>query len=392
MNAWLLRSLVAVGLLLSLTACEEEKDDIRFTREGEALHSSYERIDQLYPDFFNANLLLDRDSMDADADRVCAYRLTGTTGFPGLYLDCWGSKTPSGSLVRDKEPQANGLTLGSGHVCVSKTSHDGTGIYCEGENDHGQSENPKIGSLVDSGHYTVQPKFLSSGDTHNCVIDQQGIYCWGNNDQGQLDAPTVIDPLFIASAQNHNCAIDSATAVHCWGDNSAGQTQVPTDLVNAYYLALGKDFSCALHGVTDDARGITCWGNTQWTTLAPTELADWDFINAGDDHACAVKLAQDENSVTCWGNNAHGQLDVPLAAQAQVHNLVSGNGFSCASVEYLGYPAGVNSRNEDTATNDVLHLGVTCWGRNNEGQTEPPAFLCLGYHNSAVLTEDRSCP
>ncbi len=396
MNALILRSLIAVSLVLGLTACEEEKDDIRFSRDGEVLHTSFDRIPQLYPEFFHTNLLLDRDSMDADGERVCAYRLTGTTGFPGLYLDCWGSKTANGTLVRDKEPQANGLSLGSGHVCVSKTSHNGTGIYCEGNNDHGQSENPKIGELVDRGHYTVQPRFLTSGDSHNCVIDKQGVYCWGNNEFGQLDAPAVIDPMFIASAEHHNCVIDSATAVHCWGANQAGQTQVPAGLINAYYLALGRDFSCALHGVTEDAREVTCWGNTKWTVSPPAELADWDFINAGDDHACAVKRAQDENSITCWGNNTHRQLDVPAAAQAKVHNLVSGTGFSCASVEYLGYPVGVSSRTVEMSdtpiTNDEMSLGVLCWGNDSQGQTQPPKFLCYGYNNSALLTEDRSCP
>lgn len=387
------RFVLLLVVAFSLSACEEDKDDVSFERSGEISHSNFELIKEAYPEFFNANLLIDRDSIDADGSRVCAYRLTGATGFPGLYLDCWGSHTPRGDLVGDKEPQANGLSLGSAHVCVSKTSHNGTGIYCEGANGNGQSLNPAISEGMGNGHYTYQPRFLTSGDQHNCVIDQLGIYCWGGNTYGQLDAPEVIEPIFLASAENHNCVIDSAQSAHCWGNNQAGQSNVPDDLINVNYLALGKDFSCALYGADKASNAVRCWGNTQWEVAAPESLG-WEFINAGDDHICAVNQDADGYEVTCWGNNGSGQLNVPELAQTGVRTLVSGTGFSCALSEYLGFPAGVGESDLEEIGDDpeILYLGAVCWGSNSSGQLDAPPFLCHGFHASAKLTDERFCP
>lgn len=392
------RKLLSLSLLLfaliTIGGCEEEEDEISFDRSGEVAHSNYSLIEETYPEFFDGSVYAVRGGIDADGTRACAYRMTAATGLQFPYLDCWGTKTASGSLVRDKEPQAKSLSIGRGHVCVRKTSHNGTGIYCEGSNGDGQSLNPAIAEGASGGHYTWQPKMLSSGDNHNCVIDQLGVYCWGNNSFGQLDAPEIIEPIFVVSAENHNCVIDSAKSVHCWGDNASGQTQVPDALVNVNYLALGKDFSCALSGATVEENVVTCWGNTQWQVPVPDSMG-WDFINAGDDHVCAVDNDATEDEVACWGNNGSGQLTVPSLAQNNVYNLVSGTGFSCALVEYLGYPVGVTDRNIDEITEgtfEVPHLGAVCWGENSEGQLNSPKFLCHGFHTSALLTEERFCP
>lgn len=384
LSSSIFRYLISFFVVFCLAGCEEEKDEPSFKRTGAVENLSYDSITDLYSDH------LSRDMIDADGSRVCGYRLSGGLGFIGLYLDCWGTDTPKGTYVKSKTgAPVKALSIGSGHICHSKASHNGTGIYCEGNNADGQSLNPAIGTGIGSGHYTYQPKLLTSGDRHNCVVDLLGVYCWGNNSYGQTSVPEIVSPIFLASAENHNCVVDAAKSVTCWGDNSSGQTDVPEGLIEVNYLALGKDFSCALHGSNND---LQCWGNTQWQNPIPEGSNGYEYISAGDDHICAVD--QDNiPMIACWGNNTNTQLNVPAIAQDRVRNVVSGDGFSCAAIGYEGYPLGVA---EDDLADGVLmnttHEGVLCWGDNSAGQYNVPEFLCYGFHRSAMLTNERFCP
>ncbi|MBI4043035.1 MAG: hypothetical protein HY391_06130 [Deltaproteobacteria bacterium] len=73
------------------------------------------------------------------------------------------------------------------------------------------------------------PRALTAGEAHTCVIDDTGVRCWGDNKAGQCNAPPLVHPVAVATGSNHTCAID-VTGVHCWGWNRDGQTDVPGDL------------------------------------------------------------------------------------------------------------------------------------------------------------------
>ncbi|MDE0268033.1 MAG: RCC1 domain-containing protein, partial [Acidimicrobiaceae bacterium] len=66
------------------------------------------------------------------------------------------------------------------------------------------------------------------------------------------------------------------------------------------------------------------------------------LVSAGDQHSCALGT---NDTITCWGNNDNGQTDTPTGTYK---NISAGSNHTCA----LG-------------TNDT----ITCWGNNDNGQT-----------------------
>ena len=166
------------------------------------------------------------------------------------------------------------IAAGDAHTCGLR---DDETLWCWGRNDHGQLGD---GSQVDrnapgqvgTDHWLA----LATGAAHTCAIrDDHHLWCWGAGAHNQIGdgnavdhlRPTpVLEPMTwiqIGAGGGHSCAIASDEQVWCWGDNRSGQVggagaEVPSPLVvgeQASAIALGLDFTCALHGT------IACWGN-----------------------------------------------------------------------------------------------------------------------------------
>ena len=117
--------------------------------------------------------------------------------------------------------------------------------------------------------------------------------------------------------------------VKCWGDNQYGQ--------------LGD-------GTTTDKTSPPSSAITFPTGLTPVALV------AGDEQACAI---MDDESLTCWGRNEHGELGhggatdrtsptaVSLNAGENVIDVGSGDVHACALLD---------------------DGSIKCWGRNTKGQ------------------------
>ena len=199
--------------------------------------------------------------------------------------------------------------------------------------------------------------------------EASGLKCWGSNDycelgigtrQGGLanepettgDALPWIDVGKTASGATRKvvaaaggfqfiCVLGDDGAVACWGDNASGQLGIgeagsprscfPEQAGGAHLVtlparavALGARGMSPVGGAHVCARlapgDVTCWGENAagqlgtgdttplLTPSPPLALGD-DFVPdrlvLGDEHSCAISTA---SAVKCWGSNQHGQL------------------------------------------------------------------------------------
>lgn len=171
----------------------------------------------------------------------------------------------------------------------------------------------------------------------------------------------------------HSCAVTSEGVARCWGSNFTGQLgRTPTgaslgspgdveDLEGVVAISGGENHSCAL---LDDG-SLTCWGDDADGQLGrggagfgahpPAIVAGLSGVTAvacGGDHTCALA----DGRVYCWGANDFGQL---------------GDGTTtdrAAPVEVAGVTGAVALGAGDFHSCAATAGGVRCWGLNTDGQ------------------------
>jgi len=222
-------------------------------------------------------------------------------------------------------------------------------------------------------------KLVSVGYVHTCALTTAGgVECWGENVHGELGDGTAtnrLTPVNVTglssgvvaiatgldhSHRDHTCALTTAGGVECWGDNTYGELgdgtntdrHVPTTVSGlasgVAAIFAGGTASCAVL-TTGAAR---CWGNNDGgqlgdgTTTArnvptavsglPSGVATIALSQSsageggGSSHTCAVTTA---GAVSCWGNNANGQLgDGSAGANQLVPTAVVGLSSSYVAV------------------------------------------------------------
>lgn len=214
-----------------------------------------------------------------------------------------------------------------------------------------------------------KPVALASGDEHTCAMLSKGsVVCWGSGLNGFLGSgstsdqltPEAVEPfgegrtaVAISAKHKHTCAVLNDGNVSCWGVSANGRggndgvenTQLVPTLTSslgvnrtALSITSGHTYSCA---ILDDF-SVSCWGDAPpgvpgSTQPSPTPLSvlpaqrsvavserdfngngvfnifetpiRFDFkasgLSAGYKHTCAIL---DDDSITCWGDNANGQL------------------------------------------------------------------------------------
>ena len=284
-------------------------------------------------------------------------------------LSCWGDNF-AGQLgngasggMQDEPVEVVGLAgdvvavaAGFEHTCALTAAG---GVQCWGSNFFGQLGTGGVSSEtpVDVTGLTSGVTAIASGGYHMCAFPtDDGVLCWGRNDHGQLgdgtDAETRPEPVrvvgltagvtAIAAGSLHTCARTTVGGVKCWGRNTAGQLGDGTfnsssTVVDVEGLAsgvteidMGGFHSCA---VSVDA--LLCWGRNgdgqlgigepsgaQLTPAAVVGLeSNAGLVGVGHAHTCSVS---DVGSVTCWGDNASGQLGDGTTADRGVPGAVSG--------------------------------------------------------------------
>ena len=240
------------------------------------------------------------------------------------------------------------ISVGLDHSCAVT---DAGAVLCWGRNDFGQigdGTTSDVDSPSELAGLSPDVRAVAAGDLHTCALMVDGgVKCWGRNAFGQLgdgtgggdgvdeqltpvDVAGLNEPMAgVAAGGNHTCAWSAEGDVWCWGSNSRGQLGDGTRTLHTTpvqvtgldgrvtAVATGGWFTCAL---LEDG-GVQCWGlnyhgrlgdGTTENRRTPAYVAGLrtgaTLIAAGRSHACALTVAE---GVLCWGNNEHGQLDVP---------------------------------------------------------------------------------
>lgn len=127
------------------------------------------------------------------------------------------------------------VALGQSHTCVRD---GGGGIYCFGDNTHGQIGNGALGGSVGTPTVSIASGAveLACGNYSTCArLDDGRIAYWGQNTRGQLGTgggPGGATPSFVEGIDDaaelvlglyHGCALTEAGEVWCWGDADFGR-------------------------------------------------------------------------------------------------------------------------------------------------------------------------
>lgn len=306
-------------------------------------------------------------------------------------------------------PAAVAMAAGTFHTCALG---DDARLRCWGDNRGGQvgQGNCEWYQLDPATLVADSPPEVSgieAGGGHSCALTVSGqLYCWGRNVNGQVGdgsgGPETQDrylPVAVkglpspvkraALGYQHSCALLKDGEVHCWGQNYNGQlgqgeggyemTFSASPLLvkglrrEAQQLVVGGNHACVLF----ERGSVSCWGDNRHGQIGdgsdveravpiPVEglLEPAVLLAAGGRHTCA---AMESGAVNCWGDNQFGQVgDGSLVGRLKpatvggvgrgVTALALGQAHSCA----------------------LLGTGeVDCWGNNAIGQ------LGTGDYNSS---------
>lgn len=185
-----------------------------------------------------------------------------------------------------------------------------------------------------------------------CVIYEnrtglRSVRCFASAERLVSNAPSLqTDNIKIVANYDYACAY-GGESTECWGNPLGGID--PPNLSIAQKVLFGNEFGCG-----KDQFGFICWGrDLDGRALnVPPGLSDLGAVSdfaIGSHHVCAITR---EGTVSCWGNNGEGQLDVP--ALTKPSSIAANGKTTCASSDE----------------------GVTCWGAREgallgKGQREP---------------------
>lgn len=288
---------------------------------------------------------------------------------------------PSGTEVR--------VEGGDVHTCAVV---DGT-LYCWGDNQNGalglgdfesRAVPTRVGTESDWG-------LVGSGAALTCALRVGIVYCWGAGSSGQLGNGEFSGSLSpqevslpapardLSVGHDHVCAILTDGRLFCWGNNTEGQlaqndpftgpginSPVPLQVGTGAdwgSVSCGQGHTCAIR--TDGS--LWCWGRNSLSELglgegAPGQIrvpqvvgadTDWEMVAVGQSHTCGIR----GDDVYCWGANGHSQSGI--VGQDPIHEPTQLVGHS-GVVE-----VGVDTFHSCARTQDG---GLSCWGRNIEGQ------------------------
>ena len=322
------------------------------------------------------------------------------------------------------------VAAGVEHVCGLTVTGQ---IYCMGSNFSGQSGFPVDTTVLEALTLVPAPEGLSfqqvaAGDLWTCALDQAGAaYCWGYEDEGQLGHGTALDErrvfgvtpvqmpegvVFdaIEAGGEHTCARAVDRTLYCWGRGDDGRLgDAPRETADSRSVAapvpglddvvsfsLSDSATCA---VTGDAR-VYCWGdedngvlgaqreeNAYAPLLVPLpEGAQAVQISAGYDAVCVTTSA---GGVLCWGDNAEGQVGVPVSENAPVLGPTAVSlpeGFVAGRVVTSFESACAVSKTPLPTAGQALDANVLCWGWERDGalgngadeqRAQPPGPLLI---------------
>ena len=331
----------------------------------------------------------------------------------GGQLWCWGAAWQS-NMIGDTPNQpapakSDWVTVSAGaeHTCAI----DGAGqVYCWGYNDQGQSD--PNGTIVFGAQTPVPTQVqlpapgtafaVSAGDAATCAIvgtkPQGSVVCWGWNAILQASGTAYTAPVLVLPGADWTsvsvgtrgvCAVHGGQA-QCWGsavhgglgDGQWAETALPTGathMIPADQIALTTSLEYGETGCALANGNVSCWGDNAGGQLGtPGSLhttpvvvtGTWSALAAGGRHTCAIDTA---GKLSCWGANDIGQVTgtpgadqpSPVQVATSVGKVIAGTGFSCA------------------LENDK----VACWGTNTGDQL---GSTDLAAHQATAIASNAS--
>jgi alpha-tubulin suppressor-like RCC1 family protein len=324
-------------------------------------------------------------ALAAGEDQTCA--LVGAGG-----VDCWGSNvygqlgdgTSRGPQSCNGDPcsstpvavrgiaGASAIAVGDGESCALLA---GGRVDCWGSNVHGQlgdgtSRGPQScdGEPCSSTPVAVEgiagASAVAVGGGEGCALVAGGkVDCWGSNVHGQLGDGTSRGPQ------------------SCDGEPCSSTPVVVEGIAGASAIAVGGEASCALLA----GGSVSCWGENAYgqlgdgtsrgpqncegdpcagTPVAVEGVAGATAIAAGSDHACALLAG---GGVDCWGYNFAAELGIGTSSGVQV--CTGGEWCSTKPVAVFGLATATSIVAGGDHTCVLLAGGrAQCWGYNSYGQ------------------------
>jgi alpha-tubulin suppressor-like RCC1 family protein len=282
-------------------------------------------------------------SVSGGASHSCGLR-------PGNLIYCWGDNTfgqlGNGTTTTSPTPTPAsgsswaGVSTGDDHTCALTTTG---AAYCWGNNPDGRVGNNTTAqqnspALVNGG-FTFSK--ISAGGLLSCGVTTGGAaYCWGDNSSGGLGNNSTVNssvPVKVSGTQTwanvsagfaYACGLTTGGNAYCWGDNANGQLGNGTSTNSSVPVAVSGSLTWKVISTSRDGTvcGITtgnaayCWGinftgqvgdGSYTYRNAPVLVAsafNFQAIQAGDVHTCAVSGTTTNGAVFCWGNNERGEL------------------------------------------------------------------------------------
>jgi alpha-tubulin suppressor-like RCC1 family protein len=361
---------------------------------------------------------------------------TQTDADAGYYVPSTGSATQTACAAGTYQPstgQSSCIDASAGYYVDTTGSTTQTACSAVTYNPNTASTSSSACIGASAGYYVQNNSYyetdynshkISSGNSYSCVIlDDGSVSCWGTGLEGQLGDGTVNNrstpaqtsslgvgrtAVAISAWSSHTCAILDDGSVSCWGGNYYGQlgdgtlndSLTPTQTSSlgvgrtAVAISVGGYHTCA---ILDDG-SVSCWGRnnhgqlgdgTQNDRLTPTQTSSLGVgrtavaISAGSYHTCAIL---DDGSVSCWGNNAEGQLGDGTQNDRLTPTQTSSFG--------VGRTAVAISAGTDHTCAMLDNSSVSCWGKNTFGQLgdgtqndrlTPTQTSSLGVGRTAVI-------
>ena len=314
------------------------------------------------------------------------------------------------------------IAAGVGFGCRIDSSGN---VDCWGNNTYGQaggtpSSTPVVHPTAVAG--VTGAVAIALGDYHACAVTSAGtVYCWGLNIANQLGhtsasmgdvicpgtasgqtltcngTPTLVSvpaATSIAAAGAWTCAVEADQTVQCWGavqavtatgsvtcgtgtlstgGNCYAAPYAVTGVSGVSQLSVGFDHACALGA----AGVVTCWGYDFEGQVTPTAcpasicpptpvtaLGTVTSVAVGADFTCALLTGDAGGQVSCFGDNAYGELghapgtngDPTPDSGSAVYNSTP------TTVADLGTASEVVTGGSQAACAIVSGGAVNCWG------------------------------